>query len=160
MKLTSKLAVLFVLLAIVPLTLVSYLNYESHRQSIEQETINRLVSTTILKEAAVNWWVEGCKRSIQEMAGRPIIREYAAVLASSDPSAGSGGDSTAPEHRAVHRSIREEHLNPTLKEEKSLLKLFILRGSDGLILLSSDEKQEGKYRESEPYFVEGKKRGL
>ncbi|MBU4258474.1 MAG: PAS domain S-box protein [Desulfobacteraceae bacterium] len=150
MKLTSKLAVLFVLLSIVPLSLVSYLSYENHRQTIEQETINRLVSTTILKEAAVNRLVEDAKRSIRELARRPLIREYAAVLVSRGPA--------DPEYRAAQRSIRDEHLNPTLEEERSLLKLFILRGSDGLILVSSDEKQEGRYRESEPYFVEGKDR--
>ncbi|MBT7259787.1 MAG: cache domain-containing protein, partial [Desulfobacula sp.] len=150
MKLTSKLAVLFVLLAIVPLSLVSFLSYKKHRQTIEQETINRLVSTTILKEAAINLWVEHAGNRIHMLASRPVIRKYAAVLASRDPA--------DPEYREVVRSILEEHLKPTIEEEKGFLELFILRDSDGLKLASSDEKQEGRYRESEPYFVEGKKR--
>jgi len=159
MKLTSKLAVLFVLLAIVPLTLVSYLNYKDHRQTIEQDTINRLVSITILKEAEVNRWVAHTEECIHLLAGRPHIRENAAVLVSRrGPLTGSGRGPADPQYRAAHRSLREEHLNPLLMEESGFLELFILRGSDGLILASSDEKQEGKYRESEPYFVEGKKR--
>jgi len=86
------------------------------------------------------------------------VREYAAVLAWRDPSTGSGRDPTAPEYQAAYASLIEDHLSPTLAEEGGFLDLFILRGSDGLKLVSTDEKQEGKYKEYEPYFVEGKTR--
>nr|MBC8433054.1 PAS domain S-box protein [Candidatus Desulfatibia vada] len=148
MKLTPKLTVLFLLLAIVPLFLVSYLSYKNRRRTIEQEKINRLVSTINLKEAAVNRWVEHTERRVHMLARRPLIREYASVLATRGPA--------DPEYQANYRSIREEQLNPTLMEESGFLELSILRAGDGLKLVSSDEKQEGRYRESEPYFVEGK----
>ena len=44
---------------------------------------------------------------------------------------------------------------PTLEEEKGLQELFLLGAGDGQILVSSLEKNEGMFRESEPFFVEG-----
>ncbi|HEX75654.1 MAG TPA: PAS domain S-box protein [Dehalococcoidia bacterium] len=78
---------------------------------------------------------------------RPSLIEYTAVLALLDQA--------DPEYHTVHRSILEEDLTPNV-EEGGFLALFILRGSDGLMLVSTDEKQERNYRESRPYFVEGK----
>ena len=156
-RLSTRLTILFVLLSISPLAVVGYLAYDNGQRTIEQDTHNRLISTTILKEAEFNRWVEGNERSLRELARRPTIGEYAAVMAWRDPSTGSGRDPADPEYQAAHRSLHEDHLNTTLEEERGFLDLSILR-DDGLILCSTDEKLEGKYKESEPYFVEGKSR--
>ena len=156
-RLSTRLTILFVLLSISPLAVVGYLAYDNGQRTIEQDTHNRLISTTILKEAEFNRWVEGNERSLRELARRPTIGEYAAVMAWRDPSTGSGRDPADPEYQAAHRSLHEDHLNTTLEEEGGFLDLSILR-DDGLILCSTDEKLEGKYKESEPYFVEGKNR--
>jgi PAS domain S-box-containing protein len=151
MKLATKLTILFVLLAIIPLAIVGYLAYDNGRRTIEQNTINHLVSTNILKQAEFDRWVEDNARQLRSLAGQPFFKDqFAAEIAAHDPA--------DPEHREVHRKIREDHFLPTLKEEGGFVELFILRASDGLILVSTDEKEEGKYRESELYFVEGKNR--
>ena len=151
MKLATKLMILFLLLAIIPLAVVRYLAYGDGRRTIEQNTINHLVSTNILKEAEFERWVEGNGRQLRSLAERPFFKDqFTAEIAAHDP--------TDPEHQQVDRRIREDHFLPTLEEQGGFIELFILRGGDGLILVSTDEKQEGKYRESEPYFVEGKNR--
>jgi len=151
MKLATKLMLLFLLLTTIPLTVVGYLAYEDGRRTIEQNTINRLISTNIYKEAEFERWVEDNGQRLRSLAGRPYFKDqFAAEIAAHDPA--------DPEHQLVHRRIREDHFLPTFEEEGGFIELFILRASDGLILVSTDEKQEGKYRESEPYFVEGKNR--
>ena len=157
-RLSTRLTILFVLLSINPLAVVGYLAYDNGRRTIEQSTLNRLISTTILKQSEFERWIDDSEQSLMELARRPSIREYAAVMASRDPSTGSGRDPADPEYRAAHGSILEDHLKPTLEEEESLLDLSILRGDDGLILVSTNGQHEGKYKESQPYFLEGRSR--
>ena len=150
MRLTTKLTILFLLLSTIPLMLVGYLAYDNGRRTIEQNTFNHLISTTILKEAEFKRWVEDSKRSLRELARRPLIRQYAVVLTSYKP--------TDPEYRAAHIHLRKAHLNPTLEEERNWLELFLIQAKDGEILISTNKEHEGKYRVNDPYFVEGRNR--
>ncbi len=150
MRLASKLTALFALLTTVPLIVVGTLAYDNGRRTIEQNTFNHLVSINILKENEFNRWVRGNERSLRELARGPLIRTYAALL--------STQNRADPEYQAARNSVLDGLLYPTLEEEKGFLDLSILRGDDGLILVSTGEGLEGKYRESEPFFVEGKSR--
>ncbi len=149
MKLAPKLTVLFLLLAIVPTAIVGYFAYENGRQTIVQETIDHLVSINIFKSNELKRWVEDNKTSIEELAQRPLVRHYAAVLTKHD----------TPD-LAYHRakvSIIEEHLKPRLKYG-DFFELFLMCPRHGLISASTNKKQEGKYRDTFPYFIEGKSR--
>jgi signal transduction histidine kinase len=149
-KLATRLTAFFLALSIVPLVIVGYLAFDSGRRSIEQDTFNRLISTTILKEAEFERWVEGNERVLRALAIGSGFRQDAAALASLDPA--------YPAYQAARRDLLENHFGPALEEEGGFDDLFLLRASDGLILVGTDETQEGKYRESEPFFVEGKSR--
>ena len=148
MKLAPKLVALFLLFLIISLASLGFLAYDNGRQSIEQDTLDRLATVTILKEAEFTRWLRGNQQNLRTMAGRPSVGEYAAVLAALEPS--------DPTYQAAQSSLLNEHLALTLEEETSFLHLSILRSGDGMILISSDEELEGKYRESEPFFLEGK----
>jgi len=151
MKLATKLIILFLLLTTIPLAIVGHLAYDNGRRTIERNTLNHLVSTTIFKQDEFDRWIQDNEQRLRALARRPFfLDEFGTVLASHDPA--------DPEHQEVHARIREDHLGPAIEEEGGFLDLFILRGSDGLVLISTDERQEGKYRESEPYFVEGRSR--
>ncbi|MEE9616022.1 MAG: ATP-binding protein [Anaerolineae bacterium] len=150
MKLVTKLTALFLLLATIPLAVVGYLAYDNGRRTIEQNMLNHLISTNILKQGEFDRWVRGNERSLRGLARRPLVREYAATLASYDPD--------YPEYQAAYVSLIEDYLSPTLEEEGGFLDLSILRGDDGWILISTDKGLEGKYRESELFFVEGRSR--
>jgi signal transduction histidine kinase len=147
MKLVPKLTILFLLLAILPTTIVGYLAFENGRRTIVQETIGHLVSINIFKTNELKRWVEDNKRSIEALVQRPLVRQYASVLAKHD----------TPNH-AYHKakaSIIEDHLKPGLKYGY-FFELFLMCPRHGLISVSTDEKQEGKYRDTYPYFIEGK----
>jgi len=147
MKLAPKLTILFLLLAIVPTAIVGYFAYENGRRTIVQETIDHLISINLFKNNELKRWIEDNKSSIEELAQRPLVRHYAAVLTKHD----------TPD-LAYHRakvSIVEEHLKPRLKYG-DFFELFLMCPRHGLISASTDERQEGKYRDFHPYFIEGK----
>jgi len=149
-RLSTKLLLLFLLLAIVPPAVVGYLAYDNGRQTIERMTLSRLDSTSRLREAALERWIAGNETVLESLASRRHVAELVAILASNDQA--------DPEYRAAHDAILQDHLGPALEEEGHFLELAIIRAQDGLILISNDESLEGKYRESEPFFVEGKAR--
>jgi len=149
MKLAPKLTILFLLLAIVPTAIVGYLAYENGRQTTMQETIHHLVSINIFKSNELKRWVEDIESSIEELAQRPLVKQYAEVLAKHD----------TPDH-AYHMakgSIVEDHLRPRLKYG-GFFELFLMCPRHGLISASTNKKQEGKHRDTYPYFIEGKSR--
>jgi signal transduction histidine kinase len=149
MKLAPKLTILFLLLSIVPTAVVGYLAYDNGRRTIVQETIDHLVSINIFKNNELKRWIEDNESSIEELAQRPLVKQYATVLAKHD----------TPDH-AYHKakgSIIEDHLKLRLKYG-GFFELFLMCPRHGLISASTDEKQEGKYRDTYPYFIEGKSR--
>jgi len=149
-RLSTKLLLLFLLLAIIPPTVVGYLAYDNGRRTIERMTLNHLDSTSRFTEAAFEGWIAGNEMLLRSLASRPLLEEAVAILASNDQA--------DPEYRAAHDAVLREHLGPALEEQGCFLELAIIRAQDGVIVVSSDESLEGKYRESEPFFVEGKAR--
>ena len=146
MKLKPRLTALFLVLALAPMAVVGYLAYETSRQAIEQEIINHLVSTNLLKTSELNRWIADNKLSIEDLAQRPLVRQYAAILATHD---------TGPEYKRDHDLLVTEHLRPRLRYGR-FIELFVICPVHGLVLASDNEKHEGMYREHEPYYIQGK----
>ena len=150
MKLANKLAIFFILLSIVPLTVVGYMAYSNGRQTIEQQTYDHVISISALKESEFIRWVDDGKRSLRGLAQRPLVRNYTAGLIQSKAS------SDDPDYQAVHSNLLRNHLLPAIEEEGGFLDLFILRADDGLIIVATDKSHEGKSRDGHKYFFEGK----
>lgn len=138
----------FALLAIVPTAVVGYLAYDSGKRAIEQQTMNHLVSTNLLKSSEMDRWIEDNERSLEELAQRPLVRENTAILATHN--------TTNPAYIEAHRSLIEEHFEPRLQKTGGFTELFIMCPIHGIIIASNDDKQEGKYRDAELYFIEGR----
>ena len=136
------------MLALAPMTVVGYLAYETSRRAIEREIVNHLVSTNLLKTSELNRWIEDNKLSIEDLAQRPLVRRYAAILATHD---------TGPEYKRNHDLLVTEHLRPRLRYGR-FIELFVICPVHGLVLASDNEKHEGMYRDHESYFIEGKTR--
>ncbi|KKL26995.1 hypothetical protein LCGC14_2389620, partial [marine sediment metagenome] len=126
-RLGSKLIILFLLISTIPLTITGFVQFYIARQRIIQNTIDHLYLMSTLKETQLSRWVEDGKRSIRELARRPLIREYAKILTFTDQ--------LNPQHLKLKTKIREEHFGPTLEEERGSLELFILDAGNGQILV-------------------------
>jgi len=149
MKLASKLTLLFLLLAIVPTIIVGYLAYENGRRTIVKETQDKQVSINVLKTNEFKRWIKDSEEHIEKLAQRPLLRQYAAALRKND--------APDPAYHIAKRSLLEDHLKPNLKYTR-FLELFVLSPLHGHISVSTNEKQEGKYRNTDSYFIEGKTR--
>jgi PAS domain S-box-containing protein len=149
MRLASKLILLFLPIAILPFIIFGVATYDYSRRTIQRQTINHLVSTNTLKEAELNRWIEDGKNDLRSLASSPyFMDDFAAVM--------QWHDHAEEAHENVHRQIVMDRLAPRL-QSGGFVELSILRPEDGLILISTDPTQEGKHRESEPYFIEGRK---
>jgi PAS domain S-box-containing protein len=148
MKLAPKLTALFLLLSILPTAVVGYLAYENGRRMIVQETIDHLVSINLLKSNELKRWIKGNENSIEQLAERPWVRQYAAAL--------TRHDTAHSAYQLAKGSMIEGHLKPRLKYG-GFFELFLMCPRRGLIPVSTDKNQEGKYRDTFPYFKEGKK---
>ena len=136
------------MLAIIPIAIVGSLAYMTGRRIIEQTSINHLVSINILKSSELNRWMEGNKNSIKELAQRPLVRQNTVSIMSHDVA-----DS---EFLKVKENLIADHLLPRL-ENGNFSELFVLCPIHGIVMASTNRLQEGKYRNTRAYFIEGKK---
>ncbi len=150
MSLAAKLTGLFLLLALLPLAVVAWLAYDSGSKSIEEDTRDALMSVAILKSAELERWMERNAQQLRSLAQRPLVRQYASAVAEVHV--------TDPEHEAIHTSLLDDHLRPALAiGATKFVELFILGAADGVIHISTDPENVGKYREDRAYFTEGKR---
>ena len=83
------------------------------------------------------------------MAQRPLIRLYAESLMEHE--------AQGRPYQKAKEGLLEDHLKPRLKYG-NFLELFLICPKHGLTLVSTDERQEGKYNNNQPYYLEGKSR--
>lgn len=148
MKLRTKLPLLCLVLTILPVAVVSLMAFETGRRIIEQTSINNLVSTNVLKSNELNRWIAGNRTSIEELAQRPLIRQYAMPL--------MVHKRMSTEFQTVKDALVAEHLLPRL-EYGNFSELFILCPVHGIVVASTNSRQEGKFFNAQPYYIEGGK---
>ena len=149
MKLRIKLPLLCLVLAILPIAIVGSIAFQTGRRIIEQTSINNLVSTNVLKSNELNRWIAGNRTSIEELAQRPLVWQYTIPLMSHDLS--------NSEFLKMKNNLLTDHLLPRL-EYGIFSELFILCPVHGIVVASTNGRQEGKYFNTQPYYIEGRKR--
>ncbi|MFA4836520.1 MAG: PAS domain S-box protein [Dehalococcoidia bacterium] len=148
MKLTNKLMLIFLLLSIIPVILVGYMAYHHGERTIKQNTFDELTSINILKSNNLSDWLHNKQNTLQGFANNPFVMGNVTVLASQDQ--------TPSEYAAIHKRLIEDYLAPAVQEAVTgFTELSVVRGSDGLVLASTNEKAEGESRKYERYFIEG-----
>ena len=150
MKLNTKLLQIFLLLSFIPLATIGFLAYENSRRSIERNTTKHLMDICVLKEAEFQRWLEGSTRRLRGLAQRPLVRQYAKVLAHNPV--------TDQDRLQVSTQLLEDHLLPALTIMDDWQELFLLHPENGQILVSTTRSNEGKFREHRPYFIAGRER--
>ena len=148
MKLAIKLSLLFLLIALFSILIISYLSYDNGKTAIENEVKDHLSATNLLKEAELERWLMDSENLIELLAKNTYFKDELSEKIFSH-------DSSDSVHLAVHKSIIKEILVPGI-EEGGFFEFFIINPADGLILISTDEKQEGKYQNDQSFFINGK----
>ena len=148
MKLPTKLTLLFFLFSSLPVSIVAYTSFTTSRKIIKQNMVHHLTSINFQKEAELERWINDKKRMLRSLARRPLLQQHGSVLLSDIH--------TEIRWKNAYKNISQEHFKATLDEEGGFMELFLMRKTDGMILISSDKSCEGKYRENKPYFLIGR----
>ncbi|MBT7782010.1 MAG: HAMP domain-containing protein [Anaerolineae bacterium] len=148
MSLKVRLTLIFLLLSILPMTLVGYLAFKSGQEKIEEDTRNFLISVNTLKESELQRWVLNNQHDLIELAQRPLVVDYAQILISHDLG--------AAEYQRSAELLYENHFFPILNIHDDYESFLIIRPKDGMIIVATDLTLIGKFRESEDFFINGK----
>jgi GAF domain-containing protein/HAMP domain-containing protein len=147
-SLTARLVIYFLLLALVPLIIVSYVAYNSGREALKRDVLNHLSTTAILKEDEINRWIADKKRSTRLLAQTPIVRQHSKPLVTELE--------TSPGFLSAYE-VLGDYLTAVLAEEPDFLEIFILTDVGGKVILSTGKEQEGEYNVTSTYFTEGRR---
>ncbi|HEX5840493.1 MAG TPA: PAS domain S-box protein [Anaerolineales bacterium] len=143
---TQKLAAVFILFAALILTGVGLVAYSSGRNSLRSATISELLATAIEKEAGLNSWVEEKQRDIARVSTDPQIVEITAGLLSS--SSGLVG-------KQVFRDLLQAEFEHYVASGE-FLDLLLLDPITGEVLAASNPEWEGRSKQEQPYFINGR----
>ncbi len=123
--------------------------YISGRAALEAATIKELYATSMEKQAALNAWVSESQAHASAIAASPGFQEQIRRLMA----AKTRGDQS--EAQAAHDWLATELL-VWRGTGRDYLGWSILDPQSGQVLVSTDAGQEGKFREDQPYFIQGK----
>ena len=146
-KLTSKLALLFMLFVALSIALTGALAYRSARDALQNATISGLASASVEKEAALNNWIEEGRAHVATLAASPQLRAHVAALLAAAPG--------SADPRGAHDSLLAE-LSLWTGPGHYFLSLFVIEPESGQIIAATDSSDEGKFREDRLYFLQGK----
>jgi GAF domain-containing protein/HAMP domain-containing protein len=113
---------------------------------IERQVTSQLESVATLKEAAITTWVDTLEIELSTvLAGSEQLRSAILLAGAGAPDTEEYKDS----YRALHDHLRTTAALTGRFDEIALINL------DGMVILSTDPKQEGKSHANEAYFAAG-----
>ncbi len=149
MKIALRLILMFVILALIAISLGGVSYYVTAKQALEERIEAQLESVVILKENQLNGFIEEEREDLESIAKEKIFRDRFIEMLE----AHSTHDPNEPLHHEAIKGLLKEKLG-TMGGD--FIELFIL-GMSGEVHISTDEIQEGKIKSNEHYFIEGKK---
>jgi PAS domain S-box-containing protein len=140
-----KLTLVFVLFAVAILAGISLLAYNSGRTALLNATTSRLLSTAIEKQAALETWVGEKREDIAVLAADPALASHLENQLSNP-----GAMDNSAEH-----TIEMNYLQQWVGQGKDFLSLMVLAPNSGQVIMATDPRDLGKFREDQPYFLYG-----
>ncbi len=149
MKIRTKLLLLLLAVSVIPITLTAVVTARLGQNSLEGEVFRKISAINTVKVADFIRWMNTNAQYIEHYSLRSVFRDNIDQLVAEN--------NNPKQHVEFKTQFLEEHIEPALVEQYSLLKIHIIRVSDGKIILSTSSKDEGKFRENEKQFLEGQK---
>jgi len=152
MKLKHKILLLFLCIAQLPVLLTGFLSYRISQKSLEQEIVSFLVGTNLLKSTRINHWIEDSVQDLEYVANLPFLKEEFAEKKATRSPAGQNWQQPAAAGQLRHWL---PYFQPLVSKGR-FIELSLLSPADGIVLFSTDARQEGKIKEDAPYFLNGR----
>lgn len=147
-NITYKLTIAFILFAGLLLIGLSVPAYLKGKESLRSATISELVSTSLEKQSSLNAWILDRQHTINGIAKHKYLGELVSGYI----------DST---QITSDQNVNKEDIISILKdwsgEGYNFLNLQVIDAQDGQIIISTEPDDVGKFREDQPFFIEGKK---
>ena len=143
LSLIPRLTLVFVLFAALLLVGVGWVSYENGRTALQASATSELLSAAIQKETELNGWVDERLADLSALAASPALREDVTRLVSAPDTQG----------KRAARDRLVANLRPSIGRQ--FLELFVLHPVSGKILASTHAAQEGKFKKTDPYFING-----
>jgi signal transduction histidine kinase len=145
--LRTKILLFFILLAQLPVLLTGYLAYRIGREALEKEISSFLVTVNLQKSSQISAWITTAVSDLEYLATNPLHREVLQSIAGRKDQISRGDEKS-------HTAMRNLYFLPVIN--KGIFnELFLLRPTDGTVILSSDIDQEGKIKRDYSYFEKG-----
>ncbi|MDY6875757.1 MAG: ATP-binding protein [Chloroflexota bacterium] len=143
----------FLILAILPLSAVSWYAITRERYDIQHQVTAQLSCVAAMMETQVRQWIEGHVAGLTLLANLPATRESASVLTSNTtgPSTGSGQASATAlgqisedsgHSASIARDTLRAQLRAVLEQDQAFRRLDVL-DNEGWVLASTDPRAEG-----------------
>jgi PAS domain S-box-containing protein len=144
--LAPKLALVFVSFAALLLAGVGAMAYYAGRAALEEAALSELLARAAEKEGALNAWATNRQLELAALARSPYLLDDLAGLTAAPPA-------SVPAQTFHQRLVQALRIELDTTQH---LELFILQPETGQIIVSTDPAQEGKFRESQPFFIKGR----
>ncbi|NIO71753.1 MAG: GAF domain-containing protein [Anaerolineae bacterium] len=111
----------FLVLAILPMSIVSFIAVNRTRQDMRQELTARLTAVTTLKEAQIQQWITERSRSLAVLSSKPDVQQAAMTLLTQHPSSAA--------YDTAYTNLRDG-LRAELTQDTGFAVFFLLREED------------------------------
>jgi len=145
--LAAQLALVFVLFAAGILLVLGLLAYGSGRAGLQAATESELLSKAVDIETALDRWVAERRSDLTIFASSPDLLNEMEALAAAAPNSGAA----AAAHAQLVRALQ-----PHAGAGRPYLVVLVLDPVTAQVLAATDPTEEGKYRENQPYFLNGR----
>lgn len=149
LTITSKFALVMVLFSALLIMVVSTLAYTNGRSALEASVVSELNSSSFEKQSALNNWIAEKEAQVSALAASTDIQNdvsasMAAIHAQDQAKAA-----------AVHANLMAE-LQPWSGAGQDFLGWIVMDPASAQVMAATDASQEGKFREDQAYFINGK----
>lgn len=147
MKLTAKLIITFVLAALIPTTVLSFLNYFSAKKTLKNQTLEYVGLIAEAKEGQLYGFFETVKNRAVDFSADGVIRKSMQMI--------KALDAEDPRYTQLQKSLTD-HLRHKMPLDESIRSICIADLS-GRKIASTDEAMIGMEITENDYFIQGMK---
>lgn len=144
----AKLLIYILLISVIPLSVVGFVTYFLGQNITENQVKNHLASVAILKEQEIINWARHIEYGVNQAVSDPRVKKEVEALTTNAID--------TPLHSTSHDALESYFRRITSLKNSELLVMNLLDRNTGQIIVSSDDKWEGQFRDDRRYFNEGK----
>jgi len=147
----SRLIFWFLLVALLPLLVVTLIIYNQRVRSIKEEAFSKLRAIRDLRVEQVNAWLAERVGDVRTLAESQHTRALGDLL-------GKASHAVSPREARNYQYVRED-LEAKLDNIHDYHDIFIVGSASGVIEISTDVSNEGVDKSEDPYFTEPMRTG-